>query len=120
MKPILIKLHSTPSYSIREELVSNQTSKYYYHPQVELVYFEKGNGICIIGDKILNFKCGDIFLLAKELPHLFKNDESYLNKNIKVRTLVLRQRGCCDVRVFKWWYAGASICDAYYGVASKE
>ena len=89
MKPILIKLHSTPSYSIREELVSNQTSKYYYHPQVELVYFEKGNGICIIGDKILNFKCGDIFLLGKELPHLFKNDESYLNKNIKVRTLVL-------------------------------
>ena len=89
MKPILIKLDSTLSYSIREELVSNQTSKYYYHPQVEIVYFEKGNGICIIGDKILNFKSGDIFLLGKELPHLFKNDDSYLNKNIKVRTLVL-------------------------------
>ena len=89
MKPILIKLDSTLSYSIREELVSNQTSKYYYHPQVEIVYFEKGNGICIIGDKILNFKSGDVFILGKELPHLFKNDDSYLNKNIKVRTLVL-------------------------------
>ena len=44
MKPILIKLDTTPSYSIREELDSNQTSKYYYHPQVEIVYFEKGNG----------------------------------------------------------------------------
>jgi quercetin dioxygenase-like cupin family protein len=89
MKPILIKLDTTPSYSIREELDSNQTSKYYYHPQVEIVYFEKGNGICIIGDKILNFKSGDVFILGKELPHLFKNDDSYLNKNIKVRTLVL-------------------------------
>lgn len=89
MKPILMKLETAGSYSIREELNSNQTSKYYYHPEVEIVYFEKGYGICIIGDKIINFKSGDIFLLGKRLPHLFKNDDRYLNKKIKVRTLVL-------------------------------
>lgn len=84
-----MKLETAGSYSIREELNSNQTSKYYYHPEVEIVYFEKGYGICIIGDKIINFKSGDIFLLGKKLPHLFKNDDRYLNKKIKVRTLVL-------------------------------
>jgi AraC-like DNA-binding protein len=89
MKPVLMKFDAASSYTIREELESNQTSKYYYHPQVEIVYFEKGYGTCIIGNKVLNFKSGDIFILGKNLPHLFKNDIRYNNKKIEIRTLVL-------------------------------
>jgi len=89
MKPILLKVDSARSYSIREQLEGALYSKYYYHPQIELVYFEKSDGMCIIGDKILNFKEGDIFLLGKNLPHLFKNDERFENKKLKVRILVM-------------------------------
>lgn len=89
MKPIFLKIESANSYTIREQLVAHVTSKYYYHPQVELVYFEKSDGMCIISDKVQIIKEGDIFLLGANLPHLFRNDEKYLNKKLKVRIIVL-------------------------------
>jgi AraC-like DNA-binding protein len=89
MKPIFLKIESANSYTIREQLVAHVTSKYYYHPQVELVYFEKSDGMCIIGDKVHIIQEGDIFLLGSNLPHLFRNDEKYLDKKRKVRIIVL-------------------------------
>jgi AraC-like DNA-binding protein len=89
MKPIFLKIESNNTYTIREQLVAHVSSKYYYHPQVELVYFEKSDGMCIIGDKVHMIKEGDIFLLGSNLPHLFKNDEKYLDKKLKVRIIVL-------------------------------
>ena len=89
MKPLLLKLAPANSYTIREELVSALYGKYYYHPQIELVYFEKSDGICIIGDTVHNIREGDIFLLGQNLPHLFKNDEKYADKSLKVRIIVL-------------------------------
>lgn len=89
MKPIFLKIESANSYTIREQLVAHVSSKYYYHPQVELVCFEKSDGMCIIGDKVHIIKEGDIFLLGSNLPHLFRNDEKFLNKKFKVRIIVL-------------------------------
>lgn len=89
MKPIFLKIESTNTYTVREQTIPHVYSKYYYHPQVELVYFEKSDGMCIIGDKVHIIKEGDIFLLGQNLPHLFKNDEKYLNRKLKVRIIVL-------------------------------
>lgn len=89
MKPILLKVDSAHSYTIREQVEAAIHTKYYYHPQIELVYFEKSDGICIIGDKIHNINEGDIFLLGKNIPHLFKNDERFVNKKLKVRIIVV-------------------------------
>jgi AraC-like DNA-binding protein len=89
MKPIFLKIESANSYTIREQLVGHISSKYYYHPQVELVYFEKSDGMCIIGDKVHIINEGDIFLLGANLPHLFKNDEKFLDKKLKVRIIIL-------------------------------
>lgn len=89
MKPIFLKIESSNSYTVREQVESYVYAKYYYHPQVELVYFEKSDGMCIIGDKVHMIREGDIFLLGQNIPHLFKNDEKYLNKKLKVRVIVL-------------------------------
>jgi AraC-like DNA-binding protein len=89
MKPILLKLESTNSYTVREQVVAYVNSRYYYHPQVELVFFERSEGMCIIGDKVHTVSEGDIFLLGQNLPHLFRNDERFLNKKLKVRIIVL-------------------------------
>lgn len=89
MKPIFLKIESSNSYTIREQLVAHVNSRYYYHPQIELVYFEKSDGLCIISDKVHFIKEGDIFLLGQNLPHQFKNDEKYLDAKLKVRIIVL-------------------------------
>ena len=89
MKPILLKIDSSTSYSCRAHTKAFLVCSYYYHPQVEIVYFEKSDGICIIGDKIHNVKQGDIFLLGKNLPHLFKNDERFANIKLQVKIFAL-------------------------------
>jgi AraC-like DNA-binding protein len=53
------------------------------------VYFEKSDGMCIIGDKVHIIKEGDIFMLGENLPHLFRNDEKYADKKLKVRIIAL-------------------------------
>jgi AraC-like DNA-binding protein len=45
--------------------------------------------MCIIGDKVHITNEGDIFLLGQNLPHLFINDERYLNRKSKVRVIIL-------------------------------
>lgn len=89
MKPLFLKIESSNVYTIREQLVSYVNSRYYYHPQIELVYSEKSDGMCIIGDKVQIVKEGDIFMLGENLPHLFRNDEKYTDKKLKVRVIVL-------------------------------
>ena len=89
MKPLFLKIESSNVYTIREQLVSYVYSRYYYHPQIEIVYFEKSDGMCIIGDKVHIIKEGDIFMLGENLPHLFRNDEKYADKKLKVRIIAL-------------------------------
>lgn len=89
MKPLFLKIESSNVYTIREQLVSYVNSRYYYHPQIELVYSEKSDGMCIIGDKVQIVNEGDIFMLGENLPHLFRNDEKYTDKKLKVRVIVL-------------------------------
>lgn len=89
MKPVFLKLESSNSYTVREQVVAHVNSRYYYHPQIELAYFEQSEGMSIIGDKVHTVSEGDIFLLGQDLPHLFRNDERYLNNNLPVRIIVL-------------------------------
>ena len=89
MKPVFLKIDSGSSYSIREQVVAHTRSRCYYHPQVELVYFEKSDGMAIIGDKVQAIEEGDVFLLGSNLPHLFRNDEKFQNRRLPVRIVVV-------------------------------
>lgn len=89
MKPIFLKIDSSNTYNIREQVQPYVQGKYYYHPQVELVWFHKGDGMCIVGDKVQFVKQGDLFMLGSNLPHLFRNDERHLDPRLKVHLIVL-------------------------------
>ena len=89
MKQILLKIESPNTYTIREETESALQSRYYYHPQLEIVYFEKSDGMSIIGDTVDIIKDGDIFMLGQNLAHMFIHDEKYTNKKLKVRVIVM-------------------------------
>lgn len=57
---------------------------WHYHPESELVYIKEGKGTLIAGDFTGNFRKGDLFLLGKELPHMF-----YSESNIPSEAYVL-------------------------------
>jgi len=69
MKP---HFHKVPqqlesSFSIRRD--SSFGSLWHYHPELELHYLIRGEGVRFIGDNISNFSDGEIVLLGENLPH---------------------------------------------------
>jgi AraC-like DNA-binding protein len=70
------------SFSARQDTKTDINNHWHYHPEVELVYFKKGHGTQFIGDSISQFSAGDVVLVGKNLPHYWKYDDVYLDKQI--------------------------------------
>ncbi|MBL7736827.1 MAG: AraC family transcriptional regulator [Chitinophagaceae bacterium] len=66
-------------------------NKWHYHPELELVHIIKSSGRQFIGDNIHHFKADDMILLGSNLPHLWRSDEKYFQKNsrLKVEAIVV-------------------------------
>jgi AraC-like DNA-binding protein len=56
------------------------------HPEYQLFLVLEGMGTRIIGDNIKPFKAGDLVFTGPNLPHLWKNDESYFSKSNQTKT----------------------------------
>jgi len=86
MKPQLLKVSSDQvnSFSARRDLMPNINNWWHYHPEIELVFFKKGNGMQFIGDSIRPFSTGDIVLVGPNLPHYWQFDNSYFSDDASV------------------------------------
>ncbi|MGF7229968.1 AraC family transcriptional regulator [Arachidicoccus sp.] len=82
MKPQLLKISSNPafSFSVRHDKVAFFYDKWHYHPELELVHILKGRGTQFIGNDIARFSSGDMILVGANLPHLWRCDEEYYQK----------------------------------------
>ncbi len=83
MKPILRKIDpgTDYSFSIREDIHPYLYHHWHYHPEVELTFIRKGNGIRLVGDSMQPFKDGDLILLGANVPHLWRSDASYFEQS---------------------------------------
>lgn len=79
------------SFSIRHNNKPNFGSLWHYHPELELNYIIKGEGVRFIGDNISNFSDGDMVLLGEKLPHTWRCKEEYFqtNSDLKVEAIVI-------------------------------
>ena len=93
MKPKLLKISVAPenSFSSRFDSVPFFYSEWHFHPEVELVYIQKGSGTRFIGNDIAHFNEGDMVLVGSNLPHLWKCDDAYFAKGseLKAESLVV-------------------------------
>jgi AraC-like DNA-binding protein len=52
---------------------------WHYHPEYELVLVLKSSGRRMVGDNIGYFKEGDLVFMGSLLPHVWVNDQKYIN-----------------------------------------
>lgn len=69
------------SFIIRHDIQPNLGKIWHYHPELELHYIIKGEGVRFIGDRISNFSANEIILLGENLPHTWRCNEKYFQNN---------------------------------------
>jgi AraC-like DNA-binding protein len=79
MRPILRKIDAGygNSFSIREDIFPYLYSHWHYHPEIELTFIRKGEGVRLVGDNREQFQEGDLILLGANLPHVWRSDADY-------------------------------------------
>lgn len=59
---------------------------WHFHPQYQLFLVEEGTGTRFIGDSIKPFGPGDLVFLGPNLPHLWRSDQAYFNRQSALTT----------------------------------
>jgi AraC-like DNA-binding protein len=82
MKPKFLKVSTDPIYSFssRRDIAPNVNNYWHRHPELELIKIENGSGILYIGNKMVDFKDGDLILIGANIPHYWKFEERYFEK----------------------------------------
>ncbi|PTQ95753.1 AraC-like DNA-binding protein [Mucilaginibacter yixingensis] len=93
MKPHFLKVAVKPqnSFSIRHDILPTFRGIWHYHPELELHYVIKGEGVRFIGDNISNFSAGEVTLLGENLPHCWRCKEEYFvpESDLNVEVIVI-------------------------------
>ncbi len=104
MKPLYHKVPAElqMSFNIRHQVQANFGTTWHHHPELELHYVIKGEGVRFIGDNISNFSSDEILLLGEGLPHTWRCKEEYFegSDDLKVEAIVIQFLPDCLGRDF--------------------
>jgi len=77
MYTIIQKVHVEDhnSFACRTYKTPHFETKWHKHEECELILITQGHGTALIGDYIGNYKPGDVFFMAGNLPHWFRKSE---------------------------------------------
>ena len=90
MKTLIQKIHleEHQSFACRSYRTPNFETNWHKHEEFELILISDGHGTVMIGDYIGEYKTGDIYFIAGNLPHWFKKQHH-------------KMAGCGEVLHFK-------------------
>jgi AraC-like DNA-binding protein len=93
MVPVMMQ----DSFSIRHDVQPNFGTTWHYHPELELHYVIKGEGIRFVGNNISNFSAGEMVLLGENLPHTWRCREEYFQpeSGLNVEAIVIHFKPDC-------------------------
>ena len=88
MKPLLKKsLESlNQSFIVRTLKEPYFDPNWHFHPHYQLFTVIEGTGTRFIGDDIRHFEAGDTVFLGPNLPHLWRSDRAYFERNSALQT----------------------------------
>lgn len=94
MKPqfYLVPRDILSSHVSRHHTLPNFGTVWHFHPELELHYIVRGEGVRFVGDNVSNFNSGELLLLGENLPHMWRCNEKYFRKdpNITAEAIVVQ------------------------------
>ena len=88
MVPIRFKVTKKEgaSFHVQVNEMPYQYDQLQYHPEYQISLILKGSGIISIGDNLEEFGPNKIFVIAPNVPHVFKNNSSYFEQRTAANT----------------------------------
>jgi AraC-like DNA-binding protein len=90
MNTLIQKIHveEQHSFACRKYVTPHFETTWHKHAECELIVITEGQGTALIGDYVGEYKQGDVFFLASNLPHWFrKSDQKMIGSAIVVHFL---------------------------------
>lgn len=81
------------TFIVKELVEPHFDPNWHFHPHYQLFLVEEGTGTRLIGDSIKPFEPGDLVFLGPNLPHLWRSDQAYFDRQPKANEPVLTTRG---------------------------
>lgn len=74
------------SFVVKELVEPHFDPNWHFHPHFQLFLVEEGSGTRFIGDSIKPFNPGDLVFLGPNLPHLWRSDQIYFDRQLPLAT----------------------------------
>ncbi|PSL01692.1 AraC family transcriptional regulator [Cecembia rubra] len=87
MQPLHFKVPRLKDETIRVECweLDNFFEPIHYHEEFQITLIQEGDGSLFVAESIVDFKKDDVYLFGKNLPHVFRNNEYFLQNGINKR-----------------------------------
>ncbi|MGM0532673.1 MAG: AraC family transcriptional regulator [Bacteroidota bacterium] len=88
MEPLCFKVPRQEEETVRVEYWNMPYfyEPFHFHEECQITYILEGKGMLFVGSMLNAFNQGDLFLIGKNLPHVFRNDEQYYYKNSELKS----------------------------------
>lgn len=82
-------LPSDKSFIIKEIVEAYFDPTFHQHPDYQISYVVQGEGKRFIGNNVKSFEEDEVTLLGANIPHVWKSNSIYFNKNSQLNTKVI-------------------------------
>jgi len=84
-EPVYFKVPILDDETVRAEMWDLQYfyDPIHYHEECQITFILESDGILFIGDKLSQFQSGELFIIGKNIPHVFRHDKSYYQDGTK-------------------------------------
>lgn len=88
MKPLLKIVHTQKdrAYQIMQVDEPYFFPSWHFHPEYEIMLVLEGSGIRFVGDSVERFEKGDLVFYGANIPHLYRSDPPYYQKDSHLRS----------------------------------
>lgn len=92
MKKVFKELSTSHSSNIivKEEVTLQFAAPFHFHKGYEFTYIVKGRGKFYGGNRLLNFKEGELYFFGVGFPHLFVNEKSFIEAKETAHSIIIQ------------------------------